>query len=186
MSTSLYRMFQRRGTKTQWETANPVLAAGEMGFSVNENVVKIGDGLTAWNSLPQIGSDSAYEVAKLNGYVGTETQWLASLVGAAGAAGGFNSTQVVSEKTGNYTLLSGDVGKLITNTAAVTITVNNVLTAGQQIDFLQTNAAAFTFVAGSGVTLNSKGSQLSTAALGSPASIKCTASGIYWLVGDLG
>jgi hypothetical protein len=186
MSTSLFRMFQRRGTKQQWESINPVLSVGEIGFSLNENVIKLGDGLTAWNSLPSVNGNSAYETAKLNGFVGTEAQWLASLVGAAGADGGFESTQVVSEKTGNYTLLSGDAGKLITNTAAVTITVNNVLTAGQQIDFLQTNAAAFTFVAGSGVTLNSKGSQLSTAALGSPASIKCTASGIYWLVGDLG
>lgn len=183
MSTSLYRMFQRRGTKSQWETANPVLAVGEIGFSINENVVKLGDGLTAWNSLPQIGSDSAYEIAKINGFSGTEEEWLESLVGPAG---GFDSTQTVSEKSGSYSILSTDVGKLITNSAAVTITVNNVLTTGQQIDFLQTNAAAFTFVAGSGVTLNSKGSQLSTAALGSPASIKCTASGIYWLVGDLG
>ena len=184
--SSLYRMFQRRGTKTQWETANPVLAVGEIGFSYNENVVKIGDGVTAWNSLSQIGSDSAYQIAKINGFVGTEEEWLESLVGAPGADGGFNSTQVVSEKSANYSLLSGDVGKLITNSAAVTITVNNVLTVGQQVDFLQTNAAAITFVAGSGVTLSSKGNLLSTAALGSPASIKCTASGIYWLVGDLG
>jgi hypothetical protein len=183
MSTSLYRMFQRRGTKSQWETANPVLAVGEIGFSINENLVKLGDGLTNWNSLPQIGSDSAYQIAKVNGFSGTEEEWLTSLVGPTG---GFNSTQTISEKSSSYTLVSGDVGKLITNSAAVTITVSNVLTAGQQIDFLQTNAAAFTFVAGSGVTLNSKGSQLSTAALGSPASIKCTASGIYWLVGDLG
>lgn len=183
MSESLYRMYQRRGTKQQWESINPVLAVGEIGFSINENVIKLGDGISSWNSLPSVNGNSAYQIAKIDGFTGTEEEWLASLVGPVG---GFESTQTVSEKTGNYTLVSGDVGKLITNTAAVTITVNNVLTAGQQIDFLQTNSAAFTFVAGSGVTLNSKGSQLSTAALGSPASIKCTASDIYWLVGDLG
>jgi hypothetical protein len=81
-------MFQRRGTKTQWETTNPVLAVGEIGFSYNDNVVKLGDGLTAWNSLPQIGSDSAYEVAKINGFVGTEEEWLESLIGPQGNPGG--------------------------------------------------------------------------------------------------
>lgn len=87
MSTSLYRMFQRRGTKSQWETTNPVLAEGEIGFSFNENVIKLGDGITAWNSLPSVNGNSAYQVAKVNGYSGTESQWLASLVGPAGSTG---------------------------------------------------------------------------------------------------
>lgn len=80
-------MFQRRGTKQQWETINPVLAVGEIGFSFNENVIKLGDGLTAWNSLPSVNGNSAYQVAKANGFVGTEAQWLASLVGPTGPQG---------------------------------------------------------------------------------------------------
>jgi hypothetical protein len=80
-------MFQRRGTKTQWETTNPVLAVGEIGFSYNENVIKLGDGVNSWNSLPSVNGNSAYQVAKSNGYVGTETQWLASLVGPTGPQG---------------------------------------------------------------------------------------------------
>lgn len=87
MATSLYRMFQRRGTKSQWETINPVLAVGEIGFSYNENVIKLGDGVTAWNSLPSVNGNSAYQVAKVNGYSGTESQWLASLVGPTGPQG---------------------------------------------------------------------------------------------------
>jgi hypothetical protein len=79
MATSLYRMFQRRGTKQQWESTNPVLAVGEIGFAFNENVIKLGDGVTAWNSLPSVNGNSAYQVAKANGYTGTESQWLASL-----------------------------------------------------------------------------------------------------------
>jgi len=87
MSTSLYRMFQRRGTKQQWESINPVLAVGEIGFSFNENVIKLGDGLTAWNSLPSVNGNSAYEAAKINGFVGTEAQWLTSLIGPTGPSG---------------------------------------------------------------------------------------------------
>jgi hypothetical protein len=80
-------MFQRRGTKQQWESTNPVLAVGEIGFSFNENVIKLGDGQTAWNSLPSVNGNSAYQVAKVNGYTGTESQWLASLVGPTGPQG---------------------------------------------------------------------------------------------------
>lgn len=41
----------RRGTASQWTTANPVLGAGEPGFETNTGQFKIGDGTTAWNSL---------------------------------------------------------------------------------------------------------------------------------------
>jgi hypothetical protein len=60
------------------------------------------------------------------------------------------------------------------------------LSVGQQVDFLQTNAAQITFAAGSGMTLNSKDSNLKTSAQYSPASVKCIATDTYVLVGDLG
>jgi hypothetical protein len=80
-------MFQRRGTKEQWETNNPILALGEIGFAYNENVIKLGDGVTRWNSLPSANGISAYQTARANGYSGTEVQWLATLVGATGPQG---------------------------------------------------------------------------------------------------
>ncbi len=42
----------RRGTTTEWTLANPVLAAGEPGVDTTTGVLKIGDGSTAWLSLP--------------------------------------------------------------------------------------------------------------------------------------
>jgi hypothetical protein len=45
------RMQQRRGTAAQWTSANPVLAAGEIGFETDTNKFKIGDGTTSWSSL---------------------------------------------------------------------------------------------------------------------------------------
>lgn len=41
----------RRGTTNEWSVANPVLAAGELGYDTDQNKFKIGDGSTAWNSL---------------------------------------------------------------------------------------------------------------------------------------
>lgn len=42
----------RRGTASAWSTANPVLAVGEVGLVTDDLSIKIGDGTTAWNSLP--------------------------------------------------------------------------------------------------------------------------------------
>ena len=41
----------RRGTAAEWTAANPVLAAGELGLETDTGKTKIGDGVTAWNSL---------------------------------------------------------------------------------------------------------------------------------------
>ena len=50
----------RRGTAAQWTSANPVLAAGEMGVETDTNKSKYGNGSTAWTSLP-------YSVASASG-----------------------------------------------------------------------------------------------------------------------
>jgi hypothetical protein len=45
------RIQVRRGTASQWTSANPTLAAGEMGVESDTNLFKFGNGSTAWNSL---------------------------------------------------------------------------------------------------------------------------------------
>lgn len=45
------RMLQRRGTAAEWAAANPVLGDGEVGFETDTKVLKLGDGVTAWNAL---------------------------------------------------------------------------------------------------------------------------------------
>jgi hypothetical protein len=47
----------KRGTAARWSELNLVLAAGEPGFVTDENRLKIGDGITAWNDLPYIGEN---------------------------------------------------------------------------------------------------------------------------------
>ena len=46
----------RRGLSTAFSTNNPVLAAGEPAFATDTGILKIGDGTTAYNSLPSIGT----------------------------------------------------------------------------------------------------------------------------------
>lgn len=97
------------------------------------------------------------------------------------------SAQTVSNISANYTIQATDVGRLIVSTgSAITVTVANVLTTGQRIDFLQDGSGQITFSAGSGVTIQSKNSRLKTAAQESAVSLVCVASGQYRLIGDLG
>lgn len=47
----------RRGTASQWTSANPILAAGELGVETDTVKAKIGDGINTWNLLPYFGGD---------------------------------------------------------------------------------------------------------------------------------
>ena len=44
----------RRDTATNWSTNNPILLLGEPGFDSTNNQLRIGDGVTGWNSLNQV------------------------------------------------------------------------------------------------------------------------------------
>ena len=44
-------MQQRRGTAEQWTIADPVLAAGEIGFESDTNKIKVGDGVNQWSDI---------------------------------------------------------------------------------------------------------------------------------------
>lgn len=53
----LSKIQHRRGTASAWTTANPVLDSGEIGLELAASAaiphrIKIGDGVTAWSSLP--------------------------------------------------------------------------------------------------------------------------------------
>jgi len=52
------RLQLRRGTASQWTSANPILAAGEMGVETDTRKVKIGDGATSWSSLDYVAADT--------------------------------------------------------------------------------------------------------------------------------
>lgn len=42
----------RRGTAAEWISANPILLNGEQGLETDTKRTKIGNGTSAWNSLP--------------------------------------------------------------------------------------------------------------------------------------
>lgn len=56
----------RRDTAANWTSANPTLAAGELGLETNTLKLKLGDGSTAWTSLAYVGSGTAENATKFD------------------------------------------------------------------------------------------------------------------------
>ena len=104
------------GAATQWSNSNPTLAQGELGIELDTGRIKIGDGVTAWNSLRYerpIESVSAtantlvQRDADGNFSAGTVT---ATLIGNASTADRLSSTRQVSltgDLTGSNTFDGG-------------------------------------------------------------------------------
>jgi len=170
----------RRGTASEWTSANPTLESGEVGVETNTKKIKIGDGSTAWNSLTYAVDFSSYatqtyvdnSISSLIDSAPAALDTLNELAAALNDDASFATTVTNSladksdklittnEQTGtSYTLVLSDSAKLIelNNAAAITLTVpTNASVAfpvGTKIDLLQTGAGQVT-VGGAGVTID--------------------------------
>ena len=63
------RIQLRHDSAAAWTSANPVLAAGEVGTEVDTFKVKVGNGSTAWTGLPYAtgGSGGSVDTSSLEG-----------------------------------------------------------------------------------------------------------------------
>jgi hypothetical protein len=52
------RIQMRRGSTSDWNTADPILNEGEIGYNTTLGQIKIGDGSTAWSSLDYMVTDA--------------------------------------------------------------------------------------------------------------------------------
>jgi len=95
------RIQKRRDTAANWTAVNPVLAQGEEGLELDTNKEKIGNGTTAWNSLPYktlgvtpsaIGAATAAQGAKADSAVQP-----AGLTKAAVSLGNVDNTSDVNK-----------------------------------------------------------------------------------------
>jgi len=86
----------RKGTSAAWTSANPVLASGEPGYDTTNNILKIGDGSTAWNSLSS-HKHSAADISDFNSSV-------SGLLPVKNIVAGNNIT--ISSSSGIYTINS--------------------------------------------------------------------------------
>jgi hypothetical protein len=80
------RMQQRRGSAAQWTAANPVLAAGEIGFETDTSKFKMGNGTSTWSQLVYFANATELTDA-INSVVGMAPETLNTLSEISDALG---------------------------------------------------------------------------------------------------
>ena len=117
----------RRDTSTNWTSANPLLASGEMGIELDTHRFKIGDGCLYWNSLPYGGlqgptgpaggGSGGASSTGATGTAGTTGATGNGVTGATGTAGTAGTTGFTGATGTGVTGNTGSPGTLITNAA---------------------------------------------------------------------
>ena len=85
----------RRGTAAEWTSANPTLAAGELGYETDTAKTKVGDGTTVWSSLAYAGvnqDDINAAVANVIDFAPGTLDTLNELAASIGDDGDFANT----------------------------------------------------------------------------------------------
>lgn len=75
MATVVKTTFKlRRGLASEWSKVNPILAAGEPGWALDTYELKVGDGVKAWNDLPQASESLLSNYVKFEDLKNLQTQ----------------------------------------------------------------------------------------------------------------
>lgn len=151
----------RNDTAANWTSANPTLAAGEIGIENDTDLFKIGDGVTAWDSLSYGG-----------------IQGEAGVVAATSPLSYDSNTQTISIDLSNYDT-SSEVNTKIANlvdSAPTTLDTLNELAAalGDDADFSTTVTNSIATKAPLAQTLNAQSANYTLQSSDTSAVIKAS------------
>ena len=134
------RMQQRRGTAQQWTAANPVLAAGEIGFETDTNKFKIGDGTNTWSLLKYFINLDGLDI-DVDGFVKDTKIGVANGVASLGSNGQIPSAQLPDEYL--TTKINDKMAEVIGAAPAALNTLNELAAAiDNNADYADTMLAA--------------------------------------------
>jgi len=91
----------RRDTSTNWSNVNPILSSGEFGYETDTGKLKIGNGLTSWNSASYfstatISGSGDFTAASSSLASRIETVSAANIAASASIASNLNTIQGAS------------------------------------------------------------------------------------------
>jgi hypothetical protein len=158
-----------------------VLAEGMVSYLQDTNAVEVYDG-SNWVSIGSSGDITGITTGTDSGLSGGVTSGTATLR---------LKLEFDAETGTTYTLVAGNLNQLVTlnNASSITLTVPpSVFSAGDVINIAQIGAGQVTLAQGAGVTINSTGATATAPKLRarySAASIICTASNTFLVVGDI-
>jgi hypothetical protein len=201
----------RRGTASQWTSANPTLASGEWGFESDTGKVKIGNGSSAWNSLGYTGAGDIEGVTASTGLSGGGTSGTVSLSIDTAVTADLTTAQTLTNKTltdpkinlalnaqtgTTYTFALTDNGRLVTasNASAQTYSIPTNASVqfpvGTQINIIQIGAGQVTInaVTSGTTTIASTGASATAPKLRAQySSATCikAATDLWYVIGDI-
>jgi len=155
----------RNDTASNWTSANPTLALGEIGVETNTGSVKVGDGVTAWSSLPYFGVSSTYvtnAIAALVDSAPTTLDTLNELAAALGDDANF-ATTVTNELAAKAPLTGAALVRPVLTSAFETVTTSATAASGTvQVDIRTSAVKYFTASATANWTFNFRGDGTTT------------------------
>jgi hypothetical protein len=175
----------RRDTSSNWTSANPTLAQGELGVETNTSKVKVGTGSTAWTSLGYLIDTGGYAVTagNLSQFAATTSAQLLGVLsdetGTGSAVFATSPTLVTpalgTPASGVATNLTGTAASLTAGTVTTNANLTGHITSSGNAAVLGSFSsaqlkAALSDETGSGASVFATSPTLVTPALGTPAS----------------
>jgi hypothetical protein len=150
------RQQQRRGTAAQWTSANPILSPGEIGFEIDTNKFKIGDGTTRWVSLIYFTADAAAALEDLIDGAPGLLNTLNELAAAVGDDANFFSTvttNIATAKSEAISTAATDATTKVASEAALRVSGDSASVSTASADATTKADAAKSFATAADATL---------------------------------
>lgn len=158
---SYKKILLRRDNSSNWATLNPVLSNGELAYETNTGKFKIGNGSSAWNSLPywtgglSAGTlDDVGDVTITSATNGHFLKW-------NGSAWVNDAIDLGTDTTGNYMSgVTAGTGVSVSHTpgegSSATISIGQAVSTTSNVQFNDVTVSGNLTVSGSTTTVNSE------------------------------
>jgi hypothetical protein len=151
-----YRIVLRQDTSANWALNNPTLLSGEFGFATDTNQLKLGDGVSPWNSLEYYHPGPTGDTGA-TGAIGPQ-----GTTGDQGVTGPTGTREILTnQESTNYTLQLSDAYSHVqlgsSSNLTLTVPTNSAIPfeTGTNLLVSRGGTGAVQIIGATGVTVNS-------------------------------